>query len=270
MNIIELMDKVPLWGVFVASLVIVLFSLELGFRMGRWRRQGLTGEDKIATGPFVATSLGLLAFMLAITFGAVASHFSERTHLVLDEANVISTAFSRTDLLPKADRAEIRQLLSDYVSLRVEALQVETWQQLKLRINRSEELQTELWTRAVNVIAQEPTLVTALFIHSMKDLIEVHTKRVNSAIYRRLPGMVWIVLYGVAMLAMMMGGYDVGASGSSRVIPIALGMALAFAGVIFLAIVLDRPLQNLSTVSQATMIDVQEKIRRSMKSEPSR
>ena len=41
----------------------------------------------------------------------------------------------------------------------------------------------------------------------MNGVIEGHAKRVKPDIYRLISGMVWIVPYGVAMLAMMMGGY---------------------------------------------------------------
>ncbi len=207
--------------------------------------------------------------MLAITFAAVAARFAERTHLVLEEANTIGTAYLRTDLLPKADRAEIRQLLDDYLTLRIQAIQFHTGEQFKQGIDRSEELHSELWSKAVSSIAQQPTLLSRLFINSMKDLIELHTKRINSGLYRRIPGIVWVVLYGVAVLAMIMGSYEVGASGSRRITTITLATALAFSSVIFLAIVLDRPLQHLAKPSQAALIDLQDKIRRSINSQAS-
>ena len=74
----------------------------------------LTGGEKIQTGPVVAASLGLLAFMLAFTFGAVTKRYDDRKQLVLDEANAIGTACLRADLLPEPDRDSVRRLLYDY------------------------------------------------------------------------------------------------------------------------------------------------------------
>jgi hypothetical protein len=55
------------------------------------------------TGPLAAASLSLLAFMLAMVFGAAESRLSELKYVALDEANAIGTAFLRADLLPEMD-----------------------------------------------------------------------------------------------------------------------------------------------------------------------
>jgi hypothetical protein len=101
MNVTELLDKIPLWGVFLASLMITFLSIEGGFLLGKRRRGRLPREEKIYTGPLATASLTLLAFMLAIVFGAVQSRFNELKHVGLDEANVIGTAFIRADLCPR-------------------------------------------------------------------------------------------------------------------------------------------------------------------------
>jgi hypothetical protein len=67
----------------------------------------LNNEEKPRLGPVVTASLTLLAFMMAMVFGAVESRFHERKLIALDEANAIGTAYLRADLLPKADRADI-------------------------------------------------------------------------------------------------------------------------------------------------------------------
>ena len=113
MNFTELMDKIPLWGVFLASLVITFVSTEYGFQAGRRRRQKLAGEkDDISPGPFASTALGLLAFMLAMVYGTAQSRLHDLKQVALDEANAIGTAYLRADLLPGANRAQVRQLLA--------------------------------------------------------------------------------------------------------------------------------------------------------------
>jgi hypothetical protein len=63
--------------------------------------------------------LGLLAFLLAFTFGMAASRFELRRELVLDEANAIGTAYLRAALVPEPHRTEIRTFLRDYVDSRL-------------------------------------------------------------------------------------------------------------------------------------------------------
>jgi len=77
MNITEILDSLPLWGIFAVSLLITFFSIEFGFLMGRRRQGRLKGGEKVFTGPVVAASFSLLAFMLAMTFGSVDSRFDE-------------------------------------------------------------------------------------------------------------------------------------------------------------------------------------------------
>jgi len=69
MNIIEFLDKVPLWGILVTSAVTILLSTEFSFLLGKRARERATGKRKIQ----VAAAMGLLAFILAFTFGTVAS-----------------------------------------------------------------------------------------------------------------------------------------------------------------------------------------------------
>ncbi|MDJ0958673.1 MAG: hypothetical protein QNI91_17535, partial [Arenicellales bacterium] len=232
-------------------------------RLGR-----LTGEERVHTTPLVTACLSLLAFMLAIVYSAVDSRFSELKHVVLDEANAIGTAFLRADLLPNADRVEVRQLLQDYVNLRIEAMQNGEKEQIEQTIDKSEKLQNDLWSKAVTIANQQPTPVSALFLQSLNELIDMHEKRITVGIHHRLPIEIWTMLYGLAILALAMGGYDSGLHGSRRVIAITVTAAVAFSVVLTLVIALDRSHHRLSASIDAPMVDVQEDIRRSIQSQP--
>jgi hypothetical protein len=268
MNIAELLDKLPLWGVFLTSLIIIFLSIRFGFQIGKWKRARLTGDEKLHIGPIVTASLSLLAFMLAMVFNVVESRYVELKHVALDEANAIGTAYIQADLLPEADRAKIRQLLYDYVTLRVEAGRNGTRELTEQAIDRAKVLQSDLWSKAAAVATQQPTPISALFLQSLNQLIDLHEKRITIGIHYRLPAFIWAVLYCLAILAMGMAGYDSGLTGSHRMIGITLSAALAFSVVLVLVVALDRPWQHLSTDRQAPMIDVEEDIRRSMQSKP--
>jgi len=268
MNITEVLDGLPLWGILVVSLLITFLSIEFGFLMGRRRQERSTGKEKLLAGPVVAASFSLLAFMLAITFGAVDSRVQELKHVALDEANAIGTAFLRADLLPEPDRAEVRQLIQDYVDLRVEAVSSDAEEELVRAIEASEKLQSDLWSTATSIANQHPTPISALFVQSLNELIDIYEKKVTVSLRYRLPGSIWMMLYGLAFLAMAMGGYDTGLSGSRRVVSVTLAAALAFSVVFTLVVALDRPDQHLSTATRAVMIDLQEDVRRSMQGPP--
>jgi hypothetical protein len=94
----SLLDPLPLWGVFLATVAVILISIDAGYRLGNYRRRRSQREDKSPLGEMVAATLGLVAFLLAFTFGLAASRFDLRRALLLDEANAI-----RHDLRPEVD-----------------------------------------------------------------------------------------------------------------------------------------------------------------------
>jgi hypothetical protein len=63
------LDALPLWGLFLAILLLVLLSVEAGYRLGTYRRRRSAEEKEAPVGAMVGATLGLLAFMLAFTFG---------------------------------------------------------------------------------------------------------------------------------------------------------------------------------------------------------
>ena len=76
------------------------------------------GEKAPATA-IMGSTLGLLAFMLAFTFGMSGTRFDARKQLVLDEASAVLRAYQRAQLLPEPQRSECSRLLQEYVELRV-------------------------------------------------------------------------------------------------------------------------------------------------------
>src|SRR5215469_16174147 len=115
------LDALPLWGLFIAILLVVLLSVECGYRLGRYRRNRHEQEKETPVGTMVGATLGLLAFILAFTFGLAAARFDTRRQVLLDEANAIGTSYLRAGILPERGE-QIRGLLRDYVGARLEAV----------------------------------------------------------------------------------------------------------------------------------------------------
>ena len=94
------LDALPLWGLFLVILLLVLLSVEGGYRLGKYRRSRSEQEKEAPVGAMVGATLGLLAFMLAFTFGLAAARFDTRRQVLLDEANAIGTTYLRAGMLP--------------------------------------------------------------------------------------------------------------------------------------------------------------------------
>src|SRR5215510_2248840 len=110
-------DVLPLWALFISILLVVLLSVEFGYRLGKYRRSRQEQEKEAPVGTMVGATLGLLAF----TFGLAAARFDTRRQVLLDEANAIGTTYLRAGMLPERGQ-EIRELLRDYIGARLEAV----------------------------------------------------------------------------------------------------------------------------------------------------
>ena len=77
------------------------FSVECGYRLGKYRRSRHEQEKEAPLGTMVGATLGLLAFILAFTFGLAAARFDTRRQVLLDEANAIGTTYLRAGILPE-------------------------------------------------------------------------------------------------------------------------------------------------------------------------
>jgi hypothetical protein len=261
MSYIQFLDNIPVWVLFIITTLVFSIAVELGFRVGKFIHERLEREQNPMVGTILGASLGLLAFFLAFTFNMAGSRYDARKQLVLDEANAIETTYLRAKLLPKPYGTEIQELLREYVDVRVQ-VQTGKMEIIKKAIVKSEELHDQLWSKVVTLTENSNySGITTLFIRSLNDVFDLHTKRVNAGLRNRIPVSIFATLYFVAFLAMSMMGYQAGLSG--RRSPIAgLVLILTFAIVLALIIDLERPLQEIFSVSQQTMVDLKNKLSR--------
>jgi hypothetical protein len=257
------LDRVPLWGLFAATVVLFLLCIEIGFQLGERKPRSSEELQRSQAGTIMGTTFALLAFILAFTFGAAASRFEARKQLVLDEANAIGTTYLRADFLPEPERAKIRKLLGEYVDSRLRGVQyMREGQSEKLaqEVARSEELQARLWSLAAPLAEKGASPVLAgLFVQSLNELIDIHSKRLTTGLLNRIPRTIWIALYFVGILSMAVMGYHAGLSGMRSLLA-SLVLALTFFAVMLLIADLDRPGQSLFSVNQQVMIDLRNKV----------
>lgn len=246
----------PIWGIFLATLLFVLLAVEAGYRWARHKQARTEQEKEAPVGAMVGATLGLLAFLLAFTFGMAADRYHARREALLEEANAISTAYLRTALVSEPHRTEARKLLREYVDERLQWAGVERFH----AGHSSDELLRGLWTHAAAAGQKEPqSEVVALFVQAANDVIDLHAKRLMARQRSRIPDAFWVVLYAVAILGLAAMGYHGGVAGTTRS-PVMLAVALAFAAVVLLIVDLDRPGQGLLVVNQQAMIDVRDSL----------
>lgn len=254
---LEFLGALPVWAVFLTTIAVSLAAAEIGYLLGR-RAHARAGAGAKSGPSMVGTTLGLLAFMLAFTFGMAASRYEARRAVVLDEANAIGTAYLRADLLPAPLDAESKQRLLEYIELRI--VDRPTPEQLRSGIARSEELQRELFERAVSAATANPHAISGLFVQAMNELIDLHEKRLMAGLRTRIPGTIWAALWLLSIFAMLAVGLESGPAGSRGIWLLSL-LVLSFAIVMSLIADLDHPQEGFLTTSQQALIDTRESMR---------
>lgn len=243
-------------GFLVATSILVVVSIEAGYRLGRGARRKSEDEKESPVSAISGTILGLLAFILAFTFGIVSARYDARKELVRDEANAIRTAYSRSEFLPEADRAVAATLLKEYVDDRLAAVRPGNFSQMPALMVESDRIQRELWNMAVvNARKDMNSDVAALYVEALNEVTNLHWLRVAVGLQMRVPVMMWVVLYALVILGMLGVGYQTAIAGSRRTWAVLI-LALSFSLVMALIGELDRPESGMITVTQRPLEDL--------------
>jgi hypothetical protein len=251
-------QQLPLAIVFALAVLVVLASLATGYGAGLRRSKGGVSQHEGPIGTIVGALLGLLAFILAFTFGSAASRFDVRKQLLLDEVNAIGTAVLRADLLPEPHATESRRLLKAYVDTRV--AHARRLKDIATAIAEAEAVQRELWSHATQLARTDlDSPIGALFVGALNEVFDLHTSRVTVALQYRIPLRIWLGLLSVTVLAMIAVGYQFGLTRRMNVL-IALVLALSFSSVVLLIADLDRATEGALQVGQQPMLQLQEEL----------
>lgn len=251
------MNDPSLWALSVATLLAVLAAIEGGFRLGRATHARSDDEKEAPVSAITGTTLALLAFIMAFTFGIVSDRYDDRKALVREEANAIRTAFARSDFLPEPDRAEAVAILKAYVDSRLAAVRSNDVAKVRAAVVEAVRLQRRLWDMAVaNARKDMNSDVAALYVESLNDLASVHATRVAVGLHTRIPAGIWLALYLLTILGMFAVGYHTAIAGSRRSWMM-LVLALSFSLVITLISALDDTQSGYLPVSQKPLEDVQ-------------
>jgi hypothetical protein len=239
-----------------AFFALMLAAIEVGFGVGRKFEARASAAIRSQISTVEAAILGVLALLLGFTMSMAVSRFEVRKQLVLDEANAIHTSYLRAQLLPAPEGPEIASLLRQYVNVRVQyGTAGNDLARLESLHAQTEQLQTELWTRAATYAQQEPNPVKAgLLLQSLNQAFDLEAAR-WMAIQNRVPESVIYVNAVVGFLAAMLVGYTFGMNGSRNVFSTCL-LALTITMVLAVIIDLDRPRSGFIGGSQQPMIDL--------------
>ena len=170
--------QVPVLLLGLGAFVMLFAAAYTGFVLGQ-RKSG--DETRELSRSAVAGVVGVVALLLAFTLGFALSRFQDRRASVVDEANAVMTAFLRADLLPAAERQELRATIRAYAATR----DVSGTTDIAASVAASMEAQALLWPRAIALSEGRITgAERTLLLSAVNDVLDDHLERLAAATER--------------------------------------------------------------------------------------
>jgi hypothetical protein len=199
--------------------------------------------------------LTLVALLLGFTYAMSQGRFETRRQLVVEEANAIGTTFLRAKALPEPRSSQIQELLRQYTALRVETASMTDYTPEKIHEadNRSKQLHVLIWSHAVALAKENPNPVTSIFLQTLNEMIDLHSKRL-AAFRNRVPLSIYLVLFIVLVIALWLVGYYFGRKQRARILTTLV--VLLVTSVMWLIMDLDDPVHGIIRASQQSLIEL--------------
>jgi hypothetical protein len=256
MSITQPLDMLPMWSIYILTILTLFLSVEAGLHLGKLVQRRWPDKDEAGVGLVVSAALAFLGFLLAFVTSIAIGNFDQRRQLVILEANAIGTTYLRAGYLADPYGAESREMLREYVGLRLKGLDPAATESA---IARSEQIHDELWLLAEEVAKGDSGPTIALYLTSLNQVIDLHTERMNAELGYRVPPIIVMGLYLVAVMTMILiGVYD---SYREKHNLIALILVVLIVSVVFLVIIdMDRSNVGLLQIPQKALIDLQQRL----------
>jgi hypothetical protein len=251
--------EAPLWSILLLLLLLMGASREVAAWARRREGRVARAEGGASDEGYILTSvLGLLALLVAFSFGMALSSYEARRQLVVTEANAIGTAYLRTAVLD--DPAALRRLMLHYAQARLEYGEFGVDAQAAER--EADQLWPQVWAEAVRQIApHRDTPLAGFVLAPLGQAFDAATER-KAELQERMPLVVLFTLsvYFIAAAAVL-GYASERAEARHRIASFAVfGPFTLTLGVIF---DLDRPGGGLIHLPQGAMVDTVAMMRRS-------
>ena len=194
-----------------AVVLTVLVSMLAAGLAGHGTRQlqdrwGKIQEDHSQESYLVGSMIGVLALLLAFSFGMALNRFEERRQLVVQEANAIGTSYLRSQFLDEPHRTRISNLLVNYTDNRVALASAKSVDQHRL-LQTNDRLLTDIWAAVTAAGASAAARsISVPLVNSFNEVIDLDLER-KIARQARVPAPVLILLYSFLVINAAVIGY---------------------------------------------------------------
>ena len=239
---------------FVLSVLLLWLSVQAGAFLGK-KRPPLEGDERDDLNLVINASLTLLALIIGFTFSMAVSRYDQRKNYEEEEANAIGTEYVRADLLPADQGARVRQLLTQYLDLRLLFYTVRDSARLEHVNAETAKLQDEMWSDVRLAAQAQPTPVVALAVAGMNDVLN-RQGYTQAAWWNRIPDGAWALMACLSIGCSALIGYGAHRKGDRLFVVLPLLLSLAF----FLIADIDSPRRGVIRVRPQNLLSLSDSL----------
>lgn len=237
----------------MALFVAMLVFLELGRRIGLRRAQKDGASARTGVGVVDGTVYGLLGLLLGFVFSGAAGRFDDRRALIAQEANAISTAWLRIDVLPPEPQLAIRTGFRSYTDALIASYSSENIP--RDPYGHSAELiraEKDIWGRSVAAcMTPEGEKARMLLLPAVNEMFDA-VDRERAARRMDPPRVIFMMLGLMALAAALFGGYALSISPTRNWMYI-IGVAATISFAVYVILELEYPRLGLVQVDAAEL-----------------
>jgi hypothetical protein len=232
--------------------IVLFFLLVASYITGHYvrKRNMHLYQDSHAReiGTIGSTLLGLLALLLAFTFGMANNRFDYTRQMVMEEVNAIGTAIRRAEVYPDSVEKELKNAMKNYVELRIQYYEVgyDNSAIYNVYLQSGDSLK-KIWNIANAFVSQgSDHELKAQLLPAINTMMDVTTARIVARETTVPPPLLYFLFILCISTAFLLGYERVGKIDWT----ITVGFTLMLSLTIFIIMDIDRPRRGLFNLNQ--------------------
>jgi len=241
---------IPAWLIALVVFLLIFFANWLGFHYRKWLSEKKPEDIPENLGTLEGSLMGLLALMLAFSFGMGATKFESRRSLAVHEANAIGAAILRLDMYPDSVKKEFISDFDKYIDTRMAYYEANFRDVPRnAALHETEEIFARMWKKAT-LLSRDPANLasTQQMIPKLTEMIDLVIER-NALRAARIPFLVLLMLLLLTLVSAFLSGYSHKARKRNLMMITAFAVMTTFT--IYIVLEFDRPQRGLINIDSA-------------------
>ena len=242
--------QIPAWVIATAIFILILYANWLGFHYRKKLSERKPEDIPENLGTLEGSLLGLMALMLAFSFGMGATKFESRRSLAVHEANAIGAAILRLDMYPENVRKDFEPDFDKYIDSRMAYYNANFHDaDRNAALKETDEIFERMWKRAT-LLSRDPANLasTQQMIPKLTEMTDLVVER-EAQREARIPTLILAMLLLLTVVSAFMSGYSHKAKKRNLIMIGSFALMTTFT--IYTVMELDRPQRGMITIDSA-------------------